>query len=389
MPSGCAEGALFLDAEARAKEVAAMIASEQTTLLQKTSLPGIAMWSRWQPDRALFFNSFFIKGEPSVIVDPLAMEESDLAAIEADGGAEWIVITTRDHEREAAALAQRLNAKIAAPELDVPEIKVKVDRALRGGDTIGRVRVVQLEGMKSPGEFGLYLADCETVILGDALWGDPPGALRMVPDAKLGDPKKAALSLRRLWALQPKNLLVGDGHCIYGSATDAIGDYLATRTDVCIYKINLDELPHWKERVGPGRHRRKQAEVGLFIGARKLGYQVFELEPGTFATPLHGHTEEEELYIVFEGTGVVRLPTGEYPVRKGDFIALPVGPAGAHQLQNTGTSKLVVLALANNEPGDCAFYPDSDKLLFDRHGMCRMVSGNGGADLDYFAGEKG
>ena len=366
-----------------------MIAGEQTTLLQKTSLPGISMWSRWQPDRALFFNSFFIKGEPNLIVDPLPIEESDLATIEAAGGAEWIVITTRDHEREAAALAERLGAKIAAPELDIPEIKAKVERVLREGDAIGRARVVQLEGMKSPGEFGLYLEDCATAVLGDALWGDPPGAVRMVPDAKLGDPKKAALSLRRLWALEPKNLLVGDGHCIYGNATEIIGAYLETRTDVCIYKINLDELPQWKDRIGPGRHRRKQAEVGLLIGARKLGYQVFELEPDTFATPLHGHTEEEELYVVFEGQGIVRFPFGEYPIRKGDFIALPVGERGAHQLQNTGNSKLVVLALANNEIADDAFYPDSDKLLFARKFMPRMVSGNGGVDLDYFAGEKG
>ncbi|MGH7330962.1 MAG: hypothetical protein ACREJX_21645, partial [Polyangiaceae bacterium] len=87
-----------------------MIASEQTTLLQKTSLPGIAMWSRWQPDRALFFNSFFIKGDENIIVDPLALEPPDLAAIEAEGGAKWIVITTRDHEREAASLAERLHA---------------------------------------------------------------------------------------------------------------------------------------------------------------------------------------------------------------------------------------------------------------------------------------
>jgi glyoxylase-like metal-dependent hydrolase (beta-lactamase superfamily II) len=199
------------------------------TLLQKTSLEGISMWSRWQPDRSLFFNSFFIRGPENLIVDPLALGEHDVQAIRKQGGTEWIVITTRDHEREAGILAEELNAKIAAPALDAAEMKVTVDRELRDGDTLGRARVVQLEGMKSPGEFGLFLADCSTVIVGDALWGDPPGSLRMVPDEKLGNPQRAALSLRRLWEPQPKNILVGDGHCIYGNATEKIASYLESR----------------------------------------------------------------------------------------------------------------------------------------------------------------
>jgi len=349
----------------------------------------VMMWSRWQPDRSLFFNSFFIRGDENIIVDPLAIEEADLQTIESQGGAKWIVITTRDHEREAGALAQRFGAKVAAPELDVPEMQVKVDRKLRDGDVVGRAAVVQLEGMKSPGEFALYLEDCETVIVGDALWGDPPGGLRMVPDAKLGDPKAAALSLRRLWALRPTNILVGDGHCIYGDATGAIERYLYSRTDVLVHKINRDELKHWIERAGPGRFKRRQAEVGFLLGARRLGYQIVEVEPGNFNTAFHGHTEEEELYIIFEGTGTIRFSFGEFPVRAGDMIALPIGERGVHRVQNTGNAKLVLLALCNVESGDGAFYPDSDKLLFDRYDMCRMVSGNKGVDLNYYDGEKG
>jgi uncharacterized cupin superfamily protein len=355
----------------------------------RTAIDGVFMWSRWQPDRALFFNSFFIKGDVNIIVDPLETEEADVRAIENEGGAAWIVITTRDHEREAAALAQRLGARIAAPELDIAEIKVRVDRALRDGDKVGPAGVVQLEGMKSAGESALHLEDCDTVIVGDALWGDPPGALSMVPDAKLRDPQKAALSLRRLWALEPKNILVGDGESIFGGATAALEKFLESRNDVLIYKINLDELPHWKTRRGPGRHLRKQAEVGLLIGARKLGYQVFDVAPGNFATAMHAHSEEEELYVVFEGSGTIRFPFGEYPIRKGDMIALPVGERGTHRIQNTGRTNLIVLALANTASDDSVYYPDSDKLLFARHVMRRMVSGNKGVDLDQWEGEPG
>lgn len=365
-----------------------MIASEPA-LLTQTAIEGVSMWSRRQPERGVYFNSFFVRGEENIIVDPLPLDDPDLEAIRAQGGAQWIVITNRDHQRDSAALAERLGAKIAAPALDAAEMSVTVDRHLREGESIGRARVLQLEGLKSPGEFALYLADCGTVIVGDALWGVPAGALRLMADEKLRDPKLAALSLRRLWALEPRNILVGDGTCIFGNASAAIAECLESRSDVLVNKINVDELPHWVERKGPGRLHRRQAEIGLLIGAQKLGYQLFDIEPGKWATPMHAHTEEEELYIILEGSGTIRFPRGEYPVRKGDFIALPASERAAHQLKNDGTERMLVLALSNVAPGDGCIYTDSDKLLFARGTMSRLVSGNGGKNLDYWDGETG
>ncbi|TAM92790.1 hypothetical protein EPN42_00040, partial [bacterium] len=87
---------------------------DQRPLLQRTSLEGIWMWSRWQPERALHFNSFYLQGEESIVVDPLAIEEEDLAALRALGGAQWVVITNRDHERRSRAAAEALGARVAA-----------------------------------------------------------------------------------------------------------------------------------------------------------------------------------------------------------------------------------------------------------------------------------
>jgi uncharacterized cupin superfamily protein/glyoxylase-like metal-dependent hydrolase (beta-lactamase superfamily II) len=362
-----------------------MITGDQT-LLQRTSLEGISMWSRWQPDRALNFNSFFVRGKENVLVDPLALDERDLEAIRAEGVA-WVVLTTRDHERAAAVLAQELKAKVAAPALDVPEIAVHVDRELHDGETLGRMRIIALDGMKSPGEIALHLADCATVILGDALWGDPPGKLRMVPDEKLADAKRATLSLRRIWALEPKHLLVGDGHCIYGNATDTIGAYLESRGDVLVNKINVDEL-QWIDRPGPGRLVRRQAEIGLLIGARKLGYQLIEVDPGCIATPLHAHYCEEELYYVLEGSATLRLPRGEFPVRQGDFIAFPAGEQSAHSIKNDSQARCVLLALSNIDPGDSAIYPDSNKFMVARGVLPRHIIRTGPV-LDYYDGESG
>ncbi len=358
-------------------------------MLSQTAVDGVWMWSNWQPDRGLSFNSFFVRGEESIVVDPLPADENVFELIRLQGGAQWIVVTNRDHERDAQTFAQRLGAKIAVPARDAAEMRVKSDRELHEGDSVGRARVLELDALKSAGEIALHLADCATVIVGDALWGKPAGALTMMPDEKLMDARKAALSLRRVWALEPRNILVGDGTCIFGNATAAIGACLQSRADVFVNKINIDELSQWVERRGPGRFHRKQSEIGLLIGAQRLGYQLFHVEPGDWAVPMHAHTQEEELYVILEGSGTIRVPRGEYPVRKGDFIAFPVGMDGAHQLKNDGSERMAVLALSNIAPGEGCAYLDSDKLLFGRGMMPRMVSGGGGKDLDYWHGEKG
>lgn len=354
--------------------------------LQQTALDGISMWSRWQPDRTTYFNSFFVRGEESVVVDPLALDESDLTALHGAGGAQWIVITNRDHERHARTVAQGLGAKIAASALDAPFLSAPVDRELHDGDIIGRARVVAMEGMKSPGEVALSIADVRTVIVGDALWGDPAGTVRMMPDEKLADPERVARSLRRLWALRPRHLLVGDGACVFGNATEVIGAYLQSRGDVYVNRINIDELD-WETSEGePGRFGGAWAEIGRLIGARSLGYQLVRLPAGKIWCPLHWHQGDEELFFIMDGEATLRTPRGEYAVRRGDFIAFPTGPDAAHQIRNDGDGECTILMISDNADGeDVCYYPDSRKLLISgQRLMLRMEP-----KLEYYDGERG
>ncbi|MDE2571266.1 MAG: cupin domain-containing protein [bacterium] len=352
--------------------------------MQRTSLEGIWMWSRWQPDRQLSFNSFFLRGDGGVVVDPLPIEEEDLAAINTDGGARWVVVTNRDHERDARAVADRLGAELAAPAADVPQMRCRIDRELRDGESLGRVRVVALDGMKSPGEVALHVADARAVIVGDALFGDPAGAVRLPADEKLGDPKRALLSLRRVLALQPQHLLVGDGACIYGNAGEVIGAYLSTRGDVYVNRINIEELRWESFESDPHPFGGSAAEIGTYIGAHSLGYHLVKLPPGKAWCPLHWHEGDEEMFFMMEGTATLRTPRGEYAVRRGDFIAFPAGPAGAHQLRNDGDADCTVLMLADNADGEeVCHYPDSRKVFAS---MTRLLV-RAEPQLDYYDGE--
>jgi uncharacterized cupin superfamily protein len=352
--------------------------------MQRTIVPGVSMWSVWQPDRDLFFNSFFIEApEGNLIVDPLPLPERDADEIAARGGAAWIAITNRDHERDARNVAARFGAKLVASAADAPSLSGPVERTVGEGDTICGGAVVALEGLKTAGEFALSFPDRRAVVVGDALWGAPAGALRLMPDEKLADPARAVLSLRKLAALRADHLLLGDGACIFGGALAILWATLEARTDAYVNKINRDEAI-WRGFSGPAPYDGDEAfEIGDYIGAEKLGYRLMRLYPGKSSCPLHWHGAEEELFVVLSGSAKLLGPRGEVAIRAGDYLAFPTRYSGAHKIVNDSDEPCEILLIANTDWRDVCYYPDSRKLLVESTGL--LVRDN--PALDYFDGE--
>jgi uncharacterized cupin superfamily protein len=356
--------------------------------MQATVVPGVSMWSVWQPDRNLFFNSFFLEGgekpQGNVAIDPLPLSDADAAEIERRGGLATILITNRDHERDARALVARFGAKLAASEADAPLLSGPVDITLRAGDEIAGGHVIAFDGLKTPGEIALFLPERRTVVVGDALWGDPAGSLRLMPDEKLADAPRAALSVRRLLRLRPQHLLLGDGTCLFGDAYRVLQNCLEARRDVYVNRVNMDEL-FWR-RYGdePPPYGGDRAEVGFLLGAEKLGYQLVRLAPGEKSCPMHWHAVEEEVAIVFEGAPLLETPRGNVRLRKNDFVAFPVGEGGAHKFFNDGTEPCLLFLLANfGDFTDTCTYPDSQKVLVE----ARDILIRDRPSLDYWDGE--
>jgi uncharacterized cupin superfamily protein len=333
--------------------------------VQQTCIPGIAVWSRWQAERRVHFNSCFVQGdEENLLVDPLPLDEGEAQEILSRGGVHWIVVTNRDHERAAAAATERFGARVAASEPDAREMSVRVDRILCDADTIGDAAVIALDGLKTAGEFALHLPWKQTVIVGDALWGDPAGSVRMMPDEKLIDPVRAARSLCKLRAVHPRHILLGDGAPIFERAYEAINDCLEKRADARVNVVNLDELP-LQRSPGPGNYSADLAEIGFRLGAEKLGYRVTRLQPGDAFCPVHWHTAEEELFIVWDGSPTIESSLGSTPLRRGDVVAFPTREFGEHKLVNHSGAPATIILIANTNPYDVCFYPDSKKLLVE------------------------
>jgi len=351
--------------------------------MQKTVVDGLSMWSVWQPGPNVFFNSFFVEaGGGNLIVDPLPLSEPDAAQIDERGGAAWVVVTNRDHERDAKNVAARFGAKIAASEADAPLLGIPVDRTLKAGDELGGGRVLTFEGLKTAGEIALHFRAKKAAIAGDALWGDVAGKLRLGP--KLADTGRAALSLRQLAAVRPEHLLIGDGQCIFENAKAAIWAALEACSDVYVNKANVDELPWEKDRAGVHQpYQCSWLDVDFYVGAERLGYRVARIEPGKAFCPLHWHAAEEELFIVTEGEPTLVTPRGNWKLRKGDYVAFPTRPSGAHKIVNEASVTCELIMIANVDLDDVCSYPDSKKVLIERtESMLRDHP-----VLDYFDGE--
>ncbi len=353
--------------------------------MQTTIIAGVWIWSLWKPERNLYFNSFFItRPDGNLAIDPLPLSEADALEIEARGGVAWVVITNADHERDARAVATRFGAKIAASAPDVAMLARPVDRALAHGDEIGGARVIALDGFKTPGECAIVFPDLETVVLGDALWGAPAGSLRLMPDDKLADPRRAALSLRAVAAMWPKHLLVGDGACVFGHAKAEIWKTLDALGIPEMRVTNIDDARFRAFTGEPPGFGGSAFEVGDLLGAEKLGYRVARIDPGSAFCPLHWHTLEEEVFFVMRGRATLITSHGSTGVRAGDFLQFPTTPVGAHKVFNDSPEACDILMIACVDRDDVCSYPDSHKVLVDGRGGLMLRDH---PELDYYDGE--
>lgn len=124
--------------------------------------------------------------------------------------------------------------------------------------------------------------------------------------------------------------------------------------------INVDEAETYA--IDKGKHQATGRVLGTGAGSAALGGTVMELPPGARAWPFHFHTNNEEAVYVIAGSGTVRIGDARVPIRAGDWIAHPVGPAYAHQVINDGDVPLVYLCVSTQLDCEVVGYPDSNKL---------------------------
>jgi glyoxylase-like metal-dependent hydrolase (beta-lactamase superfamily II) len=200
-----------------------MVHSEGTRV--KQLLPGMWQWSWFSEEKQLDFNGLFLKvGEHKILIDPPPMTAEVSTLIRREGGLDYIIITNRDHIREAATCQAEFRCQLQVPEADAPDMDIKPSKSYKDGELLpGGIWVVQLKDQKSPGESALYIQQGKGVlIVGDALIGKPAGALSLLPSERYADVAKAKEGLRRLLKYRFDSILVGDGSSITVGAKQAV-----------------------------------------------------------------------------------------------------------------------------------------------------------------------
>jgi uncharacterized cupin superfamily protein len=105
------------------------------------------------------------------------------------------------------------------------------------------------------------------------------------------------------------------------------------------------------------------ARIGRQAGAHSLGATLYELPAGAAIAPLHFHHGNEELLVVVAGAPVLRTFDGERPLATGEVVAFPMGPDGAHRVDNPGPGEARILVVSTMFAPDVIEYPDSEKVM--------------------------
>jgi uncharacterized cupin superfamily protein len=136
--------------------------------------------------------------------------------------------------------------------------------------------------------------------------------------------------------------------------------------------------------------------VGAVVGAKKLGYNITLVPPGKRAFPPHNHQVNEEMFVVLEGSGEVRIGEVTYPIRTGDIVAcIAGGKETAHVVTNTGNVELKYLAVSTKISPEVCEYPATGKYTAfqgksteagGKSGIYCAI-GHEGHDVDYWDGE--
>jgi glyoxylase-like metal-dependent hydrolase (beta-lactamase superfamily II) len=191
----------------------------------KNLLPGIWQWSWFSEEKQLDFNGLFLTvGEHKILVDPPSMTGDASSVILRNSPVDYIIVTNRDHAREAVRYQGEFRCQLHVPEADAAQMDLKPTKTFKDGELLtGGIWAIQLKDQKSPGESALFIQQGKGVlIVGDALIGKPAGFVRMLPDEKYVDVTKAREGLRRLLKYNFDSLLVGDGVSILTGAKQVV-----------------------------------------------------------------------------------------------------------------------------------------------------------------------
>jgi uncharacterized cupin superfamily protein len=152
------------------------------------------------------------------------------------------------------------------------------------------------------------------------------------------------------------------------------------------YRSQLEPFVHGELYVS------ETARLSDGTAARKLGGSFDIVPPGKMACPYHLHHAQEEMFVIIEGEGTLRVDGELLPITAGDVIFIPAGPEYPHHIINTSNAPLKYLSFSTQDRPEICEYPDSRKtrawMRSELPGKPHVLLSNRvDSNLDYWDGE--
>jgi uncharacterized cupin superfamily protein len=152
-----------------------------------------------------------------------------------------------------------------------------------------------------------------------------------------------------------------------------------------IISVDEVELEHWEDRV-------TSAPLATEKRSELAGLHWEQLAPGRRGSVPHCHSEEEEVFVILDGSATLelwpsprRLAAGASPeeiaLRPGHVVARPPGTGISHAFL-AGPEGVTMLIYGTRRPNDMAWFPRSSKIYWRGLGVIGRIE-----TLDYFDGE--
>ena len=154
---------------------------------------------------------------------------------------------------------------------------------------------------------------------------------------------------------------------------------------------NFNTAPAEREQREP-LYDSQSVRLASGTAARRLGASYDVVAPGQRSCPYHLHHAQEEMFVVIEGSGTLRVAGELLPLVQGDVVFIPPGPEYPHQIINTSDAPLKYLSIGTRDFPEICEYPDSGKYMAwtavseeGRPGFKAIQRAQ--ASLDYWDGE--
>lgn len=175
---------------------------------------------------------------------------------------------------------------------------------------------------------------------------------------------------------------------LFAAATDAAPSEHAKALAAALVR-NFNEVPLTRLLREP-HYDCLGASLGCGSAARKLGASFDILAPGKRGCPYHLHHAQEEMFVILEGRGTLRVAGEVLALKAGDVIFIPTGPEYPHQILNTSDAPLKYLSVSTKESPEICEYPDSGKFMAEgslQSSQPFEMIDRRGPGLDYWEGK--